>query len=133
MKINDIITETRGLTLGDVPEHQKPVMQKTINFRDLGGFDRTHHIYRIMMACAMSDGKNLDKLMTDMDPLAWHSKYNTAHPYTEEELAMVQDAIAAMGADWNMPVKTGQSELPEVNRKSTHRQVGAITLNKKKK
>jgi hypothetical protein len=133
MKISDIITEgARATTLGDVPEHQKPIMRQTINMRDLGGFDRTHHLYRIMMACAMSDGTNLDELMK-MDPLTWHSKYNTAHPYSKEEVKMVMDAIKAMGADWNMPVEDGQAELPEVNRVSITKAQGPIALKSKKK
>jgi hypothetical protein len=132
MKISDIIVEGRGTKLGVVPAHQEPVMGKTLNFRDLGGFDRTHHLYRIMMACAMSDGKNLHELMK-MDPLTWHSKYNTAHPYTEEEYNMVMHSIQAMGADWTQPVKSPRQEEPMINRASVHRQVGPIALKTKSK
>ena len=118
MKISDIINEAKGTTLGEVPEHQKPIMRQTINFRDLGGFDRTHHLYRIMLACAMSDGKNAADLL-ELDPLTWHSKYNTAHPYTKEESNMIQGALKTIGAESNHAVSDSTSvELPEVNKLS---------------
>lgn len=94
MKINDIITEQ---TKSEVPDHQKGALRGATIFRDIGGFDRTHHLYRIMMAAAMSDGSN-DKPQ-DMDALTWHSKYNVAVPYSDAEHMMMKSAMNTIGAD----------------------------------
>ncbi len=132
MKIKDIITESHQTSMAPVPKHQEPVMGKAFVFRDNGGLDRTHHLYRIMLAAAVADGKGTGPI-DGIDGLTWHSKNNTAHPYTQEEYNMMKAAFATIGADWEEPVATPPRELDDVNRKSTTRQVGPIQLQSKSK
>ena len=47
-----------------------------------------HYLNRIMMAVAGADGIN----PIDVDAESWSGKYNTVHPYTEEEQKMVESA-----------------------------------------
>jgi len=132
MKIKDIITEDHQSTPAPVPKHHEPIMGKAFVFRDSGGLDRMHHLYRIMLAAAVADGKSTDAI-PGIDGLTWHSKNNTAHPYTQEEYNMMKSAFATIGADWDEPVTTPQREHEEVNKTSTTRQVGPITLKSKAK
>ena len=56
MKIRDIISETRE---GKVPQDlDDKSMGGVIRMRDVGGYDRTYHLNRIMMAAAMADGRS---------------------------------------------------------------------------
>lgn len=67
-------------------------MQK---FRDPNGFDRTYELNRIMMAVACTDGET----PVDMDAESWSGRYNTAHPYTDVEAAMLKQAYKAIGSE----------------------------------
>lgn len=64
-------------------------------FRD-DGVDRAYNLNRVMMAAAMHDGRS--KNAVSMDKASWADKYNTAHPYTEEENNMIQGALKTVGA-----------------------------------
>jgi hypothetical protein len=129
MKITEIITEERA---GELHDRFANASKGVWKMRDNGGFDRVYHLNRIMMATAMHDGQS-DKPV-DMDPASWIEKYNTAHPYTDEENNMIKGALATVGADSKHLVSDSNSkEEDHVNRASPHRSVGAITLNKKKK
>lgn len=50
--------------------------------------------YRLGLALACSDGVN----PIDIDPKTWHGKRKTAHPYTEEEQAMLNQSYKIVGA-----------------------------------
>ena len=50
--------------------------------------------YRLGLALACSDGLN----PIDIDPKTWHGKRKTAHPYTEEEQAMLNQSYKVVGA-----------------------------------
>jgi len=65
-------------------------------FRDPGGYDRTYELNRVMMAVAMADGTTAP---LDMDAASWVGKYNTAHPYTDEEAKMMKQAFKAVGSE----------------------------------
>ena len=82
---------------GKIPKTQKAAMGKVDKSRDVGGFDRTNHAYRMGMAMAMSDGKS--KKAVDMDSASWIEKYNTIHPYTKEEHNMVHSAMNTIPTD----------------------------------
>jgi len=75
--------------------HQK-AMRGLNRFRDPGGYDRTYELNRVMMAVACADGTNAP---IDMDAASWVGKYNTAHPYTDEEAAMMKQAFKAVGSE----------------------------------
>jgi len=65
-------------------------------FRDPGGYDRTYELNRVMMAVACADGTDAP---IDMDAASWVGKYNTAHPYTDEEAKMMKQAFKAVGSE----------------------------------
>ena len=65
-------------------------------FRDPGGYDRTYELNRVMMAVACADGSDAP---IDMDAASWVGKYNTAHPYTDEEAQMMKQAFKAVGSE----------------------------------
>ena len=65
-------------------------------FRDPGGYDRAYELNRVMMAVACADGTNAP---IDMDAASWVGRYNTAHPYTDEEAQMMKQAFKAVGSE----------------------------------
>lgn len=64
-------------------------------FRDPGGYDRTYELNRVMMAAAKADGVS----PIEMDSETWSGRYNTAHPYTDIEAAMLKQALKAVGSE----------------------------------
>jgi hypothetical protein len=88
--------------------------------RDNGGYDRTNHMNRMMMAAAMHDGKTKKAIpRSQMDPASWVEKYNTAHPYTKEEDNMIHGAMKTIGADAHHVVTDHRSnEHPETHKVS---------------
>lgn len=65
--------------------------------RDVGGYDRIYHMNRLWMAMAMADGKSQDAV--EMDAASFAEKYNTVHPYTEEEYNMFVSAKKTIPTD----------------------------------
>ena len=130
MKITEIITEDRK---GDLPRDVADASNGITRMRDVGGYDRTNHLNRIMMATACHDGQTDKALSKDqMDPASWIEKYNTAHPYTREEHNMIHGALKTIGAEYDDLVPFSKSaEHHEVHTTSPHRKVGPIALNKK--
>lgn len=97
MKINEIIvSEGRA---GDEPVVTNTASKGEVRFRDVGGFDRTYHLHRIMMATAMADGKSTKAV--DMDQASWVEKYNIARPYSEEEHNMMKAAFATIDSEYD--------------------------------
>lgn len=86
--------------------------------RDIGGYDRIYHLNRVMMAAGMSNGKNAKTVK--MDGNSWAEKYNTAHPYTDEENNKMKSALKTVGSDVKSVVSDRRSmELPSTNVKSS--------------
>ena len=116
MKITEIITETRGD--GAVP---KDLDDKStggaIRMRDIGGYDRTYHLNRIMMATAMADGKS--KKPVDMDAASFVEKYNVAFPYSDAEELMMYQAMATIPTDSKELIKRGRSQESSDTNKSS--------------
>ena len=79
--------------------------------RDQGGYDRTYHINRLMMAAAMADGKSQDAVT--MDNSSFVEKYNTVHPYTEEEYNMFVAATKTIPTEKHEVVPYSKSQEPE--------------------
>jgi hypothetical protein len=126
MKITEIITEERA---GKLDDRFADASKGVWKMRDNGGYDRTYHLNRMMMAAAMHDGQSNKPV--DMDAASWTEKYNTAHPYTEEENNMIKGALATIGADSEEIVSDRQSkEQADINRSSTTRRVGPIQRKK---
>jgi hypothetical protein len=97
MRAREFVLEDRK---GDIPGGHHNAMPSAWRMRDNGGYDRTNHLNRVMMAAAMHDGKTNKPIPRDqMDPASWVEKYNTAHPYTQEEDNMLQGALKTIGAE----------------------------------
>lgn len=125
MKITEIIVEGKDGTINDVPKDQKAASRGIERFRDVGGYDRVYHLNRISMAAAMSDGKS--SKAADMPQSSWYEKYNTAHPYTDEEHKMMQSAFKTVDSDHQEVVKRSKSEeTDEINKVSPSRNPGPV-------
>lgn len=95
MKINEIITE--GIK-GEHPEYHASAHNSVWRFRDVGGYDRTYHLNRIMMAAAAADGVNRGPVR-DFEQESWIEKYNTAFPYSQGDDNMLASAMATIDSD----------------------------------
>ena len=117
MRATEFIVEDRK---GEIPGGHDSAMPGAWRVRDNGGYDRTNHMNRMMMAMAMHDGKTNKPIPRDqMDPASWVEKYNTAHPYTKEEDNMLQGAIKTIGSDAKHHVTDHRSlETPETHKVS---------------
>jgi len=94
MKINEIITES--VRQGKITKRQQESTRGLHRYYDAEKANTDYTQYRIMMACAGTDGK----LEPDMDGKSWHGKMKTAHPYTQEEADMLKIAYKVAGANW---------------------------------
>jgi len=95
MRLWEFFTEGRE---GDAPLVAATANKGEVRFRDVGGYDRTYHLHRIMMATAMADGRT--KKAVDMDQASWVEKYNVARPYSEEEHNMMAQAFATIDSEY---------------------------------
>jgi hypothetical protein len=93
MRAKEFIIEADG----KIKHSHADVLQGIRKSRDVGGYDRVYHLNRLWMATAMADGKNTKPV--DMDSASWVEKYNTQHPYTEEEYNMFRSAENTVPTD----------------------------------
>jgi hypothetical protein len=107
MRATEFIAESEG----KMHKHAVAASLGTHKTRDKGGYDRTNHLNRLMMATAMADGKS--KKPVDMDSASWIEKYNTAHPYTEEEHNMLHQAMATIPTEHKEVVPFSKSQETE--------------------
>ena len=107
MRANEFINED---TVGKMKKRHAAVQQGVSKSRDVGGYDRVNHMNRLWMATAMADGKS--KKGVDMDGYSWIEKYNTQHPYTEEEYNMFRQAEATVPTDSVEVTPWSKSEEP---------------------
>ena len=141
MKIHEIISEdtnkltpvvegstAQGLSSikAKMHKHHADASQGYILSRDVGGYDRTYHLNRMMMATAMADGKS--KKPVKMDQSSFIEEYNVAFPYTDEEHMMVFQAMATIPSDGGELEKRGKSQEPTDTNK-----VSAVATKKKNK
>jgi hypothetical protein len=99
-------TGTRGLT----------------KFRDIGGYDRTYELNRVMMAVASADGSGAP---LNLDTESWSGRYNTAHPYTDQEAAMLKQALKATGSETH-DLNSGDNRSQELESTNTESPVVAF-------
>ena len=111
MRACEFITESEGKMSQDA----EGASQGAHKVRDKGGYDRVYHMNRMMMAMASADGKS--KKPVKMDSASWVEKYNTAHPYTEEEHNMMHQAIATIPTEHKEVVPYSKSQ----EHKDTHK------------
>lgn len=81
---------------GKIGQRRQASTRGLSKFRDTQGFDRIYELNRVMMAVARADGSGAP---LDMDTESWAGRYNTAHPYTDLEAAMVKQALKATGSE----------------------------------
>jgi hypothetical protein len=115
MRAREFVAEDRK---GEIPGGHDNAMPGAFRVRDNGGYDRTNHMNRMMMAMAMHDGKDKKAIPRDkMDPASWVEKYNTAHPYTDEESNMIQGAMKTIGSDSKHHISDHRSlETPDTHK-----------------
>jgi len=110
MRATEFVTESHRV-IGGVKKRQAAVQKSVQKSRDKGGYDRTAHMNRLWMATAMADGKSQKPV--DMDAYSWIEKYNTQHPYTEEEYNMFRQAEATVPTDSKNVISWSKSEEPK--------------------
>lgn len=90
----EILSEVRA---GKVPGNfkQSSTGLQTFSDSEKANTDYTH--YRLGLALASADGKSP---IVDMDPKTFYGKKHTAHPYTQEEVAMLKQAYKTVGANY---------------------------------
>lgn len=114
MRAHEFLTEGEG----KIPKHAEQASQGVFKTRDIGGYDRIYHMNRLWMAMAMADGKSQDAV--DMDYSSFAEKYNTVHPYTEEEYNMFISATKTIPTDKKGVVPYSKSQEPtDTNKTST--------------
>jgi len=99
------------------PDHAQ-AQKGTHLSRDIGGYDRIYHMNRLWMAMACADGKS-EKAPENVDASSWYEKYNTIHPYTEEEHNMVRQAMKVVPTDGGEIISDHRSlEVEDTNKVS---------------
>jgi hypothetical protein len=124
MKIIELLSENRKE--GKMKKRHAAVQQGVTRSRDVGGYDRIYHMNRIWMATAMADGKSTKSV--DMDGGSWVEKYNTQHPYTEEEYNMFRSAENTVPSESKEITPWSKSAEPD----DTHKVSPISNWNKKK-
>lgn len=113
MRAFEFLTEGEG----KLPKRAEQATTGVIKSRDVGGYDRVYHMNRMWMAMACADGKSQDAVQ--MDNASFAEKYNTVHPYTEEEYNMFVSATKTVPTDSKTIVPYSKSMEPEdTNKKS---------------
>lgn len=107
MRAHEFLTESEG----KVHKHHEQASQGIFKARDVGGYDRVYHMNRLWMAMAMADGKSQDAV--EMDNASFAEKYNTIHPYTEEEYNMFVAATKTIPTDKKDVIPYSKSKEPE--------------------
>ena len=100
--------------IGKIGKRRQSGTRGLTKFRDIGGYDRTYELNRVMMAVACADGTGSP---LDLDTESWSGRYNTAHPYTDEEAAMLKQALQATGSETH-DLNSGDNRSQEL--KSTY-------------
>jgi hypothetical protein len=106
MRASEFLTEGEG----KIDKHAEQATTGIYKSRDVGGYDRVYHMNRLWMAMAMADGKSQDAV--DMDNASFAEKYNTVHPYTEEEYNMFISATKTIPTDKKDVVPYAKSQEP---------------------
>ena len=113
MRAYEFLTEGEGT----IHKHHEQATQGVMRVRDVGGYDRIYHMNRLWMAMAMADGKSQDAV--EMDNASFVEKYNTVHPYTEEEYNMYVAATKTIPSDTKTIVPYSKSQEPEDTNKTS--------------
>jgi hypothetical protein len=113
MRAFEFLIEKR---VGKIGTRRQTATRGLTKFRDHGGYDRTYELNRVMMAVARADGTGAP---LDLDTESWAGRYNTAHPYTDEEAAMLKQALKATGSETH-DLNSGDNRSQELESTHTH-------------
>ena len=108
--------------VGKIGSRRQTATRGLTKFRDVGGYDRTYELNRVMMAVAAADGSGKP---LDLDTESWAGRYNTAHPYTDEEAAMLKQALQATGSETH-DLNDGDNRSQEVKSTNTDSPIKAF-------
>jgi len=108
--------------IGKIGQRRQSGTRGLTKFRDIGGYDRTYELNRVMMAVACADGSGKP---LDLDTESWSGRYNTAHPYTDEEAAMLKQALQATGSETH-DLNSGDNRSQELKSTNTESPVVAF-------
>ena len=111
MRASEFLVEKQ---VGQIGKRRQAGTRGLTKFRDIGGYDRTYELNRVMMAVACADGTGSP---LELDTESWAGRYNTAHPYTDEEAAMLKQALRATGSE-SHDLNSGDNRSQELE--STH-------------
>lgn len=115
MRASEFIRED---AVGKISKRAEQATQGVMKARDIGGYDRTNWLNRAMMAAACADGKDTKKI-PEIDGYSWAEKYNTIHPYTEEEWKMMKQVLSTVPTDSQTVVPWSASMEPETTNKQS--------------
>ena len=93
MRAQEFLVEKRT---GKIGNRRQAGTRGLTKFRDIGGYDRTYELNRVMMAAASTDGT----FVPDIDGESWAGRYDIAAPYTPEEHDMLKMAYKAIGSEF---------------------------------
>ena len=113
MRAHEFLIEKRT---GKIGQRRQAGTRGLSKFRDPQGFDRAYELNRVMMAVATADGTDAP---LELDTESWAGRYNTAHPYTDEEAKMMKQALKATGSEHH-DLNAGDNRSQEVE--STNKQ-----------
>lgn len=123
MRAKEFVTENKN---GKITKNQAAPSKGVFKARDKNGIDRLYHMNRMMMAMAMSDGMSQDAVKMDYSSFA--EKYNTIHPYTEQEYNMMIQAKKSMPTDFEEVVPYSKSQEQE----DTHKKSAVLVAKRPK-
>ena len=119
MRAHEFLIEKQ---IGKIGNRRQAGTRGLTKFRDIGGYDRTYELNRVMMAVAMADGSGKP---LELDTESWAGRYNTAHPYTDEEAMMLKQALKATGSETH-DLNSGDNRSQELESTHTHSPVVAF-------
>lgn len=94
MRARDFVREEKQ---GKVSKRLSRPARGLATFNDKAGAANTDYTqYRVGLAVACADGNT----PLDVDGISWYGKRKTAHPYTELEKKMLDQAYRAAGAQY---------------------------------
>ena len=118
MRATEFVSEAK---VGPVGKRRSAATRGLHKFRDETFSDRIYELNRVMMAAASTDGT----FVPDLDQESWAGRYNTAHPYTDEEAAMLKQALKATGSETH-DLNGGDNRSQEVKSTNTESPVVAF-------
>jgi len=119
MRAREFISEAKAN--GKIRKDHAQASLGVYKARDVGGYDRIYHMNRLTMAMSMADGKSQDAV--EMDASSFAEKYNTVHPYTEQEYNMFISASKTIPTDSETIVPYSKSKESD----DTHTKSAVLT------